>query len=137
MGSRKVQQKKKKIYLSNYYIIFDPITDNALHLLEKCLNKTSDVDIVLNHYSSLGFQPENSTTSAANNIVGFITNQFYSQVSIFKSNESDQNIKPTRKNGQKTRIHKKRNPKTSKRTGKNPQFHSPRPAFCQPSGQSA
>ncbi|KAJ5971797.1 uncharacterized protein N7479_001715 [Penicillium vulpinum] len=106
-------------------------------LYEKCLNKTSDVDNVLGHYSSLGFQQEDSTTSAANSIVSFITKQFNSQVSIFKSSEADQKVKPTRKNGQKKRTQKTRTQKTSKRAGKNRQFHSPQPTFCQPSDQSA
>lgn len=50
---------------------------------EKYLNKNDDVDTVLSHYKSTGFQQERSTKSAAANIMDFISDRLNSQISIF------------------------------------------------------
>ncbi|KAJ5781822.1 uncharacterized protein N7518_010305 [Penicillium psychrosexuale] len=45
---------------------------------------TEDVQTVLSHYESTGFQQEELSISAASSIMGDITNRFNSQISIFK-----------------------------------------------------
>ncbi|KAJ6016376.1 hypothetical protein N7540_010967 [Penicillium herquei] len=69
------------------------------NLYEKYLNKNDDVDHVLAHYRSTGFQQDDSTKSAAASIMGFITDRFKAQVSIFKPCAPPQIVKSTRKRG--------------------------------------
>ena len=92
------------------------------------------MDAVLAHYKSTGFRQKDSTISAANSIVDFIINKFNSQVSIFKSSDADQFIKPTRKRGHYNKFRAKQ---PSKQAKKNRHFQSSRPTDRLPIGGSA
>jgi hypothetical protein len=83
------------------------------------------VDTVLNHYRSLGFQQEDSAKLAATSIIGFITNQFSSQLS---------NFRPTKKRGCSDQP---RTSSSSKRSRENPHNSSSRATHNLSSDQGA
>lgn len=74
---------------------------NCLTRYEKYLNKGEDVDTVLSHYRSIGFQQESTAKSAAASIMGVIAGRLNSQVSIFRLDPSAPQIflKNPRKRG--------------------------------------
>lgn len=66
---------------------------------EKYLNRSDDVDTVLDHYKSTGFQQDSSTISAAAKIMDVIKDRFESQISLFEIEATVPHrlIKPTPK----------------------------------------